>query len=611
MCGIAGYIGTRPPGEARVAAALAALGHRGPDHAGAERVATPDGGWCVLCHTRLSIIDLDPRADQPFRDGPRLLALNGELYDYREVRTALEAEGERFATASDTEVMARAIGAWGWGALDRMEGMWALALYDEGTGELSLCRDRFGEKPLHLHRDDDGLWFASEPPALFALMGRALGPDREHLRRFLVNGYKSLGTVDRTWFEGVRELPPATLLTARARGAERRRVYWRPSVAQEPDMSREEAVAGARERLIRSVELRLRADVPLAFCLSGGVDSVGLAGIATRALGRRVHGFTVVNTDARYEEADMVAAAVTDLGVDHHEVPLETGAFLPRLRGLVGAHGAPVATITWYAHWRLMERVAAEGYRVSVSGTAADELFSGYYDHHLMYLREVHGDPALHGASRDAWQRWVRPLTRNPHLRDADLFVRDPGFREHVILDADVFSGWLTEPFAEPFSEGAYGDDLLRRRMLNELMHEAVPVILREDDRNAMHWSVENRSPYLDRPLAEHCARIPTRHLVRDGYAKSVLRDALRGLAPDAVLDNRRKVGFNAPIGDLLDRSDPAVRAEVLADSPVWDLVRREAVAELMDAPDLPNSRSKFLFTFLNVKMFLEECGRG
>ena len=271
----------------------------------------------------------------------------------------------------------------------------------------------------------------------------------------------------------------------------------------------------------------------------------------------------------------------------------------------------PVATITWYAHWRLMERVAREGYRVSVSGTAADELFSGYYDHHLMYLREVHGDPPLHAASRDAWERYVRPLTRNPHLRDADLFVRDPGFREHVILDADVFSCWLTEPFTEPFAEAAFGDDLLRGRMLNELTREAVPVILREDDRNAMHWSVENRSPYLDRPLAEHCARIPTRHLIHDGFAKSVLRDALRGLAPDAVLDNRRKVGFNAPIGDLLDRSDPAVRAEVLADSPVWDLVRREAVEDLMDAPDLPNSRSKFLFTFLNVKMFLEECGGG
>lgn len=609
MCGIAGYLGPAPPEERRVAAALRALGHRGPDHGGAERVRTPDGGWCVLLHTRLSIIDLDPRANQPFRDGDRLLSLNGELYDHVEVRAALERRGEAFRTRSDTEVMARAIGVWGWEALDRMEGMWAFAHLDTATGELALCRDRFGEKPLLLHRDGTGgLWFASEAPALFALLGRTLPADREHLRRFLVNGYKALGTVASTWFAGVEELPAATLLRATVSGGERRCRYWEPVGEQEPEMSREEAVAGARERLIRSLELRLRADVPLAFCLSGGVDSVGLASIAARALGRRVNGFTVVNTDARYEEADMVAAAVVALDVDHVEVPLDTDGFLPRLRSLVGRHGAPVATITWYAHWRLMERVAAAGYRVSVSGTAADELFSGYYDHQLMYLRQVRDDASVHGPARQAWERWVRPLTRNPHLRDADLFVRDPGFRDHVILDAEVFSSWLREPFREPFSEKDYGDDLLRRRMMNELRHEAVPVILAEDDRNAMHWSVENRSPYLDRRLAEHCARIPTRHLVRDGYAKSVLREALRGLAPEAVLDNRRKVGFNAPIGDLLDRSDPVVRAEVMADSPVWDLVRREAMADLMDAPELPNSRSKFLWSFLNVKVFLEEC---
>lgn len=607
MCGIAGYLGRRPPGERRVAAALAALQHRGPDNAGALRLATPDGGWCVLLHTRLSIIDLDPRANQPFAAGAGRLAVNGELYNYRELRTGLEAGGERFATGSDTEVMARAIGRWGWDALDRMEGMWALAHYDIATGELALSRDRFGEKPMHLLRDEDGLWFASEPKAIAALRGRPLVPDRDQLRRYMVNGYKALRSTEQTFFRDVRELPAATLLRATVSGGAREARYWTPPMAQEADMGREEAVAGTRERLVRAVELRLRADVPVAFCLSGGVDSVGLASIASRELGHAVHGFTVVNTDARYEEADMVAAAVGALGVRHVEVPLETDAFLPRLRELVRLHDAPVVTTTWYAHWRLMERVAAAGYRVSVSGTAADELFSGYYDHHLAYLREVASDPSLHGPARAAWQRHVRPLVRNPHLRDADLFVRDPGFREHITLDAEVMSGWLTEPFTEGFTERGYSDDLLRNRMANELLHEAVPVILQEDDRNAMAWSVENRSPYLDRDLVEHAARIPTRHLVRDGYAKSVLRDALRGLAPDAVLDNRRKVGFNAPIGDLLDRGDAAVRAEVLAESPVWELVRRDAVADLLDATELSNSRSKFLFSFLNVKMFVEE----
>ena len=155
-------------------------------------------------------------------------------------------------------------------------------------------------------------------------------------------------------------------------------------------MSFEEAVAGARERLIRAVELRLRADVPLAFCMSGGVDSLALISIARNVFDYDVHGFTIVNSDARYEEQDMVEHAVERLGVRHTSIALDTEGFLPRLRELVRHHDAPVYTITYYVQWLLMQAIHEHGYRVSVSGTAADELYSGYYDHHLAYLREVH-----------------------------------------------------------------------------------------------------------------------------------------------------------------------------------------------------------------------------
>ena len=177
----------------------------------------------------------------------------------------------------------------------------------------------------------------------------------------------------------------------------------------------------------------------------------------------------------------------------------------------------------------------------------------------------------------------------------------------HVVyLGAEEFASYLHEGFEEPFAEARYADDLLRNRMLNELFHEAVPVILHEDDLNAMAFSIENRSPFLDRELFEHCYSIPTRHLVRDGRAKAVLRDAMRGLVPDAALDNRRKVGFNAPIHDLLGVDDPAVRARVLADGPLYEHVRRDRVAALLERPDLPNSESKLLFNLVNAQAFLE-----
>lgn len=304
----------------------------------------------------------------------------------------------------------------------------------------------------------------------------------------------------------------------------------------------------------------------------------------------------------------MVEYAVAKLGIRHTSIPVNTRDFLAKLRMLVRQHDAPVYTITYFAHWLLMETIAAHGYRISVSGTAADELFTGYYDHHLAYLYEVRDDPALHAAARQAWMREVRPFVRNPHLQNPDLFLQNPDFRDHIFFNDKEFSRYLKVEWSEPFMEYPFTSSLLRNRMLNEMFHEAVPVILHEDDLNAMYFSVENRSPYLDRELFEFCFRIPSRHLIRRGLAKAVLRDAMRGIVPERVLDSPRKVGFNVPIFSFLDVRNAEVRASLLDDSPIFEHVRRDRIGGLLEKPDLPNSESKFLFYFLSTKLFLEEC---
>lgn len=608
MCGIAGHLGPAPLDAARVAATLPLMRHRGPDHLASTHHQRPDGQFVDLLHARLTIIDFDPRSNQPFRRGSKLLAYNGELYNYRELRVQLQRAGETFHTNSDTEVMAAALDHWGGDGLDRCEGMWAFALYDATTGVLSLSRDRFGEKPLLLYRDGEDVYFASEAKFIWAMLGRRAPPNLHHLQRYLVNGYKSLYKTRETFFRGMEELDPGVLLELGPEG-ERSRRYWEVRPPREKAMSFAEAASGTRERLARAVELRLRADVPLAFCMSGGVDSVSLISTAKRLCGYDVHGFTIVNSDARYEESDLVEHAVSELGLRHTSVTLRADGFLDRLRELVRLHDGPVFTIAHYVQWLLMEAIGESGYRVAVAGTAADELFTGYYDHHLFYLREMSASPDLHARARAAWLEHVRPLVRNPYLQDPDRFVRDPEFRGHIFLNADEFARYLCNGFHEGFTEVAWSDNFLRRRMLNELFAEAVPVILHEEDLNAMSFSIENRSPFLDRELFEFSLRIPTEHLVRDARAKAVLREAMRGIAPDRVLDSRRKVGFNAPIHALLDTQDPQVSNELLSDSPVFDVVRRDRIEELLrrETP-LPNSESKFLFYFTCAKLFLEEA---
>lgn len=607
MCGIAGYVGTRELGPDRIAHCLAGMRHRGPDHAASRSFAGAAGRRVHLLATRLDIIDLDARANQPFRVGSKWMAYNGELYNYVELRARLEREGHAFTTTSDTEVLLATLHHFGWEALDECEGMWAFAVYDAADGSVVLARDRFGEKPLYLHRDESGLTFGSEPKCIVSLLGRRLEVNADHVRRYLASGYRALHKTEETFFAGLVELPAGTLLRLGPGGEEERRRYWSPEVEPDDELGYDEAVAGVRERLFRSVELRLRADVPLAFCMSGGVDSSALIAIAKNVCGYDVHAFTVTMEDPRYDEREAVARTVAELGVRHTARPIATTAFLERLRELVRGHDAPVYTISSYAYWLLMELVSGAGYRVAVSGAGADELFTGYYDHHLAYLYEVRDDPALHAASREQWAAHVAPLVRNPLLGDPDLFVEDPEFRDHLAFDGDRFGEYLTSEWAEPFVDERFAQGLLRNRMLNELFREVIPVILHEDDLNAMYHSVENRSPYLDRELFEFCARIPTRYLIRDGYAKAVLRDAVRGVAPDHVVDSRRKVGFNAPILGFLDPGDAHVRSELLSDGPIYDYVRRERIEELLDLADPANSASKFLFSFASAKLFLDE----
>jgi asparagine synthase (glutamine-hydrolysing) len=588
----------------RIERALDLMGRRGPDARASHQEVLP-GGTVTLLFTRLAIVDLDPRSNQPFADGDLVIAFNGEIYNYVELRAELETLGHVFRTSSDTEVLIQAWAEWGEAALDRLEGMWAFALIDRRAGHLILSRDRFGEKPLHLWQHGDTLYFASEIKALTALAGARPAVDRDQIRRYLVHGYKALYKRPRGWFREIRQVPPASWAAVSAPGPVSFQRYWRLTFRPEP-MTEAAAIEGAKSHLETALRIRLRADVPIAFCLSGGIDSTTLAGIAAKTLGQRIHTFSIIDRDERYRERDNIEAQVAFLGCESITVETSRSGFFDRLRAQIAYHDAPVATITYYLHAFLSEAIADHGYRVAISGTAADELFTGYYDHYSMWLAAMAERPAFPDLLND-WRGSYGAYVQNPLLRDPLAFRRDPGQRGHIYLNEARFNGFMVEPLDEGFEETAFTTDLLRNRMLNELFHEAVPVLLAEDDLNSMQYSVENRSPFLDRNLAEFMFTVPTPLLIRDGYAKWLLRAAGAGVVADSVRLDKRKRGFNASIDSLIDRQDPDSRARLLDDGPIFDLVRRDAVERFLDADMTENSFSKFLFSFVSAKLFLEQ----
>ena len=603
MCGIAGVIGPRISPD-RISVALASMHHRGPDASGAVH-HTIGEFQATLLHTRLAILDLDGRSNQPFEHAHCALTFNGEIYNYRELRSDLEALGNRFETSGDTEVVMRAYLQWGPDATGRLEGMWALALVDRRQGHLWLSRDRFGEKPLFTWLHNGAFYFASEVKTIAALAGQWPDIDHTQVRRYLVNGYRALFKHQSTFFETLTELPSGTSAILTRPSQPKPRLYWSPCFAPQR-MTRAEAVGGARERLLHAVELRLRADVPLAFCLSGGVDSTALTAIAARNLGADTHAFSIIDSDERYDESRNIAATVRALDCKHTAIHTSTAGFGDRIRRLVSDHDAPVATVSYYVHSFLSEAISDCGFKVAVSGTAADELFTGYYDHYGYWLSAMAGRCNLKPLL-DEWRSGYGTYVRNPLLRDPNRFIEDPSNRDHLFPDRSTFNELLVEPLDEGFAEEGYADEVLRNRMMNELLHEVVPVILREDDLNSMRVSVENRSPFLDRELVEFMYKVPVEHLIHGGFAKSILRDAVSNLVPAAIVKDKRKRGFNASMLSLIDPADRKTREHLLDNSQFFDIVKRSAVERVLDGNLADSTMSKCLFGLMSAKCFVDE----
>ena len=606
MCGIAGFIGRKTINKAFLTSALSALMHRGPDDEGVFTNSNEFHNLYFL-HRRLSVIDLDKRASQPFRNKNYTLCFNGEIYNYIELKQELEKLGYSFMTESDTEVLSVALEAWGEKAIERLEGMWAFAWYDQEKKLLLLSRDRFGEKPLYLFRDNEGLYFSSEIKGILYLTRSIPNVNYQQMFRYLINGYKSLYKKNETFYENITELSPATNMWIDKNGSISQRTFWKPTINVREEWSYSDAVDAVQASLIEAVRLRMRTDVPLAFCQSGGIDSNCLISIASKVLNLNPHGFTIINSDKRYEEEEFIKCAVQNLGTKHTSINLSHDKFLAKLRKMVVGRDAPVSTISYFVHLQLLEAMRDNGYKVSVSGTGADELFTGYYDHHNFYLAEIFSEKQLFSDSLFNWQKYISPIVRNPFLKDPFLFIENENFREHIFLKSEEFKNWLKPPWNEEFKEEKYKSLILRNRMLNELCHETVPVLLHEDDHNSMSVSIENRSPFLDSKLFETAFSIPTRHLIRDGKTKSVLREAMKGIVPEKILDNRRKVGFNAPIADLLNLKDKNTREQILENSVIFEFVERSHVESLLQKEELLNSDSKMLFNILNSKFFLEQ----
>ncbi len=604
MCGIAGYIGSKNINDLNIKRTLNLMKNRGPD---CQKFKSQDinNNRVLFLHSRLSIIDLDERSNQPFEKDDLIIIFNGEIYNFLEIKKKLIKQGHTFRTNSDTEVIIEAYKKYREKCVNIFEGMWAFAILDKKKQTVFFSRDRFGEKPLYLLEIGGEIYFGSETKFIFSLLGKQVDLNYDKISKFLVCGFRSLFKERSSFFSGIRELPPSTNLIVKNNFQKKEYKYW--SLNYRPQRVNEiEVYEKIEELLFNSVKLRLRSDIPLAFCLSGGIDSSSLVAITKNIINSKIQTFSIIDSDQRYNESENIKEIVSFIKCENTIISTSRNDFLNNMEKIISYYSAPIPTISYYIHNQLSEQIKREGYSVVISGTGADEIFTGYYDHYLFWLYEMRLDSDFNQLV-DEMREGYGSYINNPLLKDPIKIINNPSFRDHLYQSSDVFKKIVLKKMDFSFNEKSYCKDILRNRMLNELSEEVVPVILFSDDLNSMMYSIENRSPFLDKDLVEFLFSIETKFLIRDGFQKFLLRNCSKKLLPKKITKSKEKVGFNASINSLIDLTKKKNIDWLLSDSEIFEIVRKDKVENLLKSDFSKNDYSKFLFAFISSKIFIDQ----
>lgn len=523
MCGLCGELAFEGSTDAvSLAAMTSSMRNRGPDAGGLLLQET-----IGLGHRRLSIIGLTPAAQQPLVD-PEVglaIAFNGCIYNFRELRRELQGLGYRFFSTGDTEVILKAYAAWGTRCVERLYGMFAFALWERDSGRLVLARDRLGIKPLYLAEGGGRLRFASTLPALLA--GGDINTEIDPVALHHYMSFHAAVPAPMTILKGVRKLPAATVLVVEPDGSRHEEVYWQLNVGPKSE-DRFVNEAEWRGALVETMSAAIRrhevADVPVGVLLSGGLDSSLITALLAQTRSSQLQTFSVGfdgvgdETGDEFQYSDLIA---THFDTDHHRIRIDTSRALETLPHAIAAMAEPMMSHDCIGFYLLAEQVA-KTIKVVQTGQGADEIFGGYHWHRtLVQSNGVTGDYAKICFDRD-----------------------------HAEMTEALASHFVSRDYSREFI-AEFFDNAPSAMVVDKVLQLDTQVMMVEDpvkrvDNMTMAWGLEARVPFLDHDVVELAARIPSQLKIgRDG--KAILKDAARGIVPDAVID-RPKGYFPVPV---------------------------------------------------------------
>lgn len=554
MCGIAGFVklkeGTNKKPD--LSGMLEVMKYRGPNDRGIY-----EDGWVSLGNLRLSILDLSSAGHQPMEVNKSSLVIthNGEIYNYIELRNELKRRGHNFKTNTDTEVILRAYQEWGEDCVKKFNGMWAFVIWDKKNKKLFASRDRFGIKPLFYYQENRILVFASEAKAILEFLGKK----REINHRFLYNFIDRRVPYgnDETVFKNIKILLPAHNLIINFKKNKPKieiKKYWQvlpDEFKKKYDYSN--PIETFKELLIDSVKLRLRSDVPVGVCLSGGIDSSIITCIISKILKQKIETFSSIYHQPEYSEKEFIDEVNKECKTKPNLIYPDASKFFENLRLLIRHHDKPVRMPGAFSQWYVFE-CAARKVVVTLDGQGADELLAGYRYYYSHYLADL-----IKGLSFRKYICTVKELNKQlgedyrkdvvkiliPLLAKIKHLFKEKKRWQDQILDDDFIKKYGSSKIKqEPKIFSSYVNQELYRTFVSANL----PMLLDNEDRISMAFSLESRVPFLDYRLVEFCFGLDYREKMNGYTTKHILREAFKDILPKKVYNRKDKKGFPTPL---------------------------------------------------------------
>lgn len=598
MCGISGFLSDKKISDKIIFDTLNLMKNRGPDSKGFERFFFGDYQASFLA-TRLKIVDRKTRSDQPMKFGNSIIIFNGEIYNLQKLRDTLKKK-IKFDTLSDTEVIFKFYQLYGVNCVKYFEGMWAFAIYDERKKIIFISRDRLGEKPLYYFLKNRKFIFGSETKFVRALNQNFDGVNNQKIYSYLRYGYKFIERDNESFFKNIHKLPSGTNLIINSNFNVRFINYWQPNL-KEKKIDELKVVEKIKSNFKSNFKDVCSTDLKVGLSLSGGIDSNILLSNFKKSVGENICTYSIIDKESRYNEQDIIDESAKKLNIKNKKIYLDKNKnHLDKLKNLTIYQDKPISTITSLLQSYIYKKMSNDGIKVCITGNGADELFAGYYHHFILFYQSLKKREEKK-FFYDEWTKFIKPLIRNKEYKNLN--------NKKLITHFSLLGEEYFKNKFEINNEIIFKKNLLRNKMLNELFFQTTPLALIDDDLNSMFYSIENRSPFLNKKLVELSFKTPVNLMMKGAYNKYLLRSSGENLIPKQIISNREKKGFNASFFSLFSFNDKNFKEWFFSNSKIFDIINRNKFLNDFDKnykAGLLDKNEQALFNFCSTKIFLE-----